>query len=182
MSPGPRAAAALAITTAMAIYLLRCGVRGARSSLVLGRALHLSARSPAGRYLAGLHALVYRRTGGRVLNRWFGNPVLVIETIGRRSGERRTTPIAYLRRGHEWVVIPINAGSERTPSWWLNLAAAGHGLAHIGGRSYAVRPRVTSGEERERLWRAYARQAPMMPHYRRLTTRQVPVVVLERVH
>jgi F420H(2)-dependent quinone reductase len=47
-----------------------------------------------------LHARLYRLSGGRFLPRWFaGAPVLVLETIGRRSGHKRATPVLYMRDG-----------------------------------------------------------------------------------
>jgi F420H(2)-dependent quinone reductase len=163
------------------IYLLRRGARGSRSSRLLGNVLHLAAKAPLARLASGVHARVYSRTGGRVLSRWFGNPVLVIETVGRRSGERRATAITYVPQGEKWVVMPINAGSDRTPSWWRNLQAAGRGFAIVGGQRTEVVPRIADGEERNELWRAYVRQAPAMLEYARLTARDVPVVVLERI-
>ena len=175
--------AALVVGTTLAVaaggYLLRRGAHGRRSSRLLGRALHLAVRSPAARIASRVHARIYRTTKGRALGRWFGNPVMVIETRGRRSGKRRATAIAYVPHPEGWVVMPINAGSDRTPSWWLNLAAGGSAEVVVDGRRQAVRPRVTAGEEREQLWRAYVRQAPAMLEYARVTQRVVPVVVLE---
>jgi F420H(2)-dependent quinone reductase len=143
------------------------------AALVVGTTLAVA----AGGYL--LRRGAHGRRSSRLLGRWFGNPVMVIETRGRRSGKRRATAIAYVPHPEGWVVMPINAGSDRTPSWWLNLAAGGSAEVVVDGRRQAVRPRVTAGEERERLWRAYVRQAPAMLEYARVTQRVVPVVVLE---
>ena len=75
------------------------------------------------RWSARLHALVYRLTGGRLLGRIGGQPVLLLETVGRRSGRRRATPVQYLRRREELVVVGSNAGAPRPPAWCLNLDA-----------------------------------------------------------
>jgi deazaflavin-dependent oxidoreductase (nitroreductase family) len=115
------------------------------------------------------------------LSHWFGNPVLVIETVGRRSGQRRATPITYLPFDGKWVVMPINGGSDRVPAWWLNLEASGEGVVFEKGSRTTVRPRVANGEEREWLWRAYVDQAPPMEDYQSFTEREVPVVVLEAI-
>jgi len=129
---------------------------------------------------ARLHARLYRATGGRFLPRWFdGAPVMVLETVGRRSGRRRRTPVLYLRDGERLVVCAANAGSERTPAWWHNLRAAGEGDVVIGRRRRPVRPRALEGSERERLWRAFAEMYPQVEHYTRFTDRPLPLIALE---
>ena len=125
------------------------------------------------------HARLYRLTGGRLLRRWFGAPVLVIETVGRRSGKPRATPLIYARDGERLVVTPANAGAERTPAWWLNLREAGRGVAVVGGKRTRVRARVAEGAERDRLWWLFAGDYPMLDDYRVLTPRDFPLVVLE---
>jgi len=69
-----------------------------------------------------LHARLYRISGGRFLPQWFaGAPVMVLETVGRRSGHKRATPVLYLRAGDALIVLAANTGADRTPAWWLNL-------------------------------------------------------------
>lgn len=146
-----------------------------------GRVQWLLARTGVlGRIASRLHAAVYKRTGGRVGSRWFGAPVIALETVGRRSGKTRSVPVLGLRDGDAFVVIPANAGSDRPPAWWLNLRAAGSAVAVVRGERVPVRPRVADGAERERLWKAYARMYPQVDDYTRFTDRELPVVVLER--
>jgi deazaflavin-dependent oxidoreductase (nitroreductase family) len=113
------------------------------------------------------------------MNRWFGAPVLVLETVGRKSGEPRSTPVIYLRDEAGFVVVPANGGSDRVPAWWHNLRAAGMGNVVVEGERMAVAPRVTEGEERERLWRAFAEMYPSLDDYTGMTDRSLPIVVLE---
>jgi F420H(2)-dependent quinone reductase len=129
------------------------------------------------RRLTGMHATVYLWTGGRLLGRWFGLAILVLETVGRRSGKTRRVPIAYLRDGESLVVVPANGGAQRPPGWWLNLVAAGDAIAVIGRQRLRVRPREVMGAERERLWQRIAASAPV-DSYERRTSRRIPVVVL----
>lgn len=107
--------------------------------------------------------------------------MLAIETVGRRTGKRRTTVVTYLRGGDSWVVMPINAGSHRTPGWWLNLKQAGTANIVVAGRRVRVQLRIAQGQDRDDLWCAYVRQAPVMSGYARLTSREVPVAVLEPI-
>lgn len=132
------------------------------------------------RRLSASHAGVLRRTGGRVLGGWFGARVLVLETIGRRSGRPRSTPLVYLRDRDGLVVVAANGGADRQPGWWLNLRSAGHAVAVIDGERVAVRPREATGAERDRLWSRLARHAPIA-NYQRRTSRPLPIVVLTPV-
>lgn len=131
------------------------------------------------RRLGARHAKVLRATGGRRMNRWFGAPVLVLETVGRRTGQARATPVLYLRDPAGLVVIAANGGADRVPAWWHNLQAAGRGNVLVDGERREVVPRVAEGQERDRLWRAFAAMYPSLDDYLSLTDRELPVVVLE---
>jgi deazaflavin-dependent oxidoreductase (nitroreductase family) len=126
-----------------------------------------------------MHARLYRRTGGRFMPKWFGAPVLVLETVGRKSGEPRVTPLVYARDGDNFVVSPAAGGTTTSPGWWLNLQAAGRGVVVIGRERRAVRPRVVEGAERERLWPKVADAYPPSRDYVRMMGRELTVVVLE---
>ncbi|MFZ0835388.1 MAG: nitroreductase/quinone reductase family protein [Mycobacterium sp.] len=132
------------------------------------------------RAIARLHARLYVHSGGRFLPRWFGGaPVMVLETVGRRSGRERATPLLYLRDADASVVLAANAGAARTPAWWLNLQAAGEGEVHIGRRRLPIKPRLLGGRERDRLWQRYVQMYPQAELYTRFTDRGFPLVALE---
>lgn len=151
------------------------------SSGVIVRLAPLARRVPAlVRCVAGAHATLFLWTNGRLLGRWFGTPVLILETIGRRSGQQRTTPLVYLRDGEDLVVVPANGGAPREPGWLLNLRAAGVAVALIGRDRFHVRPREATGSERERLWRRLAAVTPVEA-FQRQARRRLPVVVLTRI-
>ncbi|HEX8119701.1 MAG TPA: nitroreductase/quinone reductase family protein [Solirubrobacteraceae bacterium] len=141
----------------------------------------MASTGPLGRLGSRLHARLFRATNGRFGRRWFGAPVMVLETVGRRSGKVRSSPVLCLRDGDDLVVVPANAGAARPPAWWLNLRDAGEGVAVVGDERRRVRPRVTEGAERERLWHEFVRMYPQAEDYTRFTTRRFPVVVLEKV-
>lgn len=114
------------------------------------------------------------------MGRWFGAPLATIETVGRRSGKPRRTPVIYVEHGDDVLVMAANGGSDRTPAWWLNLRAAGRGTLVIHGRSHEVVPRELSGAEREELWRVFARAYPAVDEYVTFTERELPLVALSR--
>jgi deazaflavin-dependent oxidoreductase (nitroreductase family) len=113
--------------------------------------------------------------------KWFGAPVLVLETVGRRSGEPRATPLVFARDGDRLVVAPASGGTNTSPAWWLNLKAAGEGVVVIGGERRRVQPRVAEGDERQRLWGKLCDAYPPNRDYVEMLGRELTVVVLERV-
>lgn len=134
--------------------------------------------------LTRLHAAVLRRSGGRLRrSRVFagGQPVLSLTTTGRRSGLQRTTIVAYLRDGNDYVVYGSNLGSDHDPAWCLNLAADPYGWIHVDGQHLSVRARRATGTEYERLWRAYAARLPAVEHFRAIAAREIPIFVLTPV-
>jgi deazaflavin-dependent oxidoreductase (nitroreductase family) len=154
-----------------------------RTAQIAERSNWVVVRHPrAQRAWSRLHARLYRWSGGRFLPRWFhGAPVMLLETVGRRTGRPRANPVLYLEHGDHLVVLAANAGADRTPAWFLNLQAAEEGIAVIGGRRRHVRPRLITGAERERLWGEFVAMYPQAEHYTRFTDRPLPLVALEPV-
>jgi deazaflavin-dependent oxidoreductase (nitroreductase family) len=134
------------------------------------------------RILGGIHARVYRATGGKVGGRAGKVPVLLLTTTGRKSGRPRTSPLLYTRAGDSgYMVIASKGGAPQHPLWYRNLQANPLAEVTVGRRTQQVRARDAQGEERERLWRALADLYPGYDRYARKTTRTIPVVVLEPV-
>lgn len=127
-----------------------------------------------------MQARLYRRSGGRLGGKYAGKPVLVLITVGRRSGKERSTPVVYMPDGDRWVVSPSNAGLDRPSAWWLNLQSRPEAEIVVGGERVPVRARKAEGEESERLAAAGAEYNPEWAAYREMTARDIPVVVLER--
>ena len=143
------------------------------------RLQNLGGRVPfLGSAVPRLHARLYKRLGGRFVGRWFGGPVAVLETTGRKSGKTRATPVIYAWHGDDVIVVPANAGNQRAPSWWVNLQADPRAVVVIGGERRNVSARETHGEEREQARRAYERVYPKVDEYGNFTDREFPIVAL----
>lgn len=150
---------------------------GAGAPVVLG---DLARRMPRLiRHITIVHAVLFLLTRGRVLSRWFGNPILVLETVGRRTGARRLTPLVYLPHRDHFAVVPANAGTHRPPAWWVNLQAAGEGFAVLNGQRHRITPTIATGLEHVRLWEQFRAVAPI-EHYQRRARRALPIIVLTR--
>jgi deazaflavin-dependent oxidoreductase (nitroreductase family) len=135
--------------------------------------------SPA---LTRLHAAAIRLSGGRIRRSFLftgGMPILVLTTVGRKSGRSRSTPVGYLRQGNGFAVLASNAGSDRSPAWWLNLQADPKAEVLAERTQCAVIARRASTAEEASLWAEFARRNPGFDEYRNLTERHIPVVLLE---
>ena len=126
-----------------------------------------------------MHTVAYKLSGGRIGGKSFGVPVVLIESVGRKSGKRRTHPLLCGEDGDNLVLIASKGGTDRNPAWYHNLKANPETTAWWQGERRRVRARDASGEERERLWRMMADAYPDYESYQRRTDRQIPVVVLE---
>lgn len=116
-----------------------------------------------GHIVSPLQRHLYRRTGGR-LSLTGRAPVLLLTTVGRRSGLPRTVPLFYVRDGQHLVVCNVNPGFERTNPWVLNLRAHPRATVQLRGEVFDVVGREASPEELEihwprlrRIWPAYER-------------------------
>jgi deazaflavin-dependent oxidoreductase (nitroreductase family) len=127
------------------------------------------------------HAAVYRATGGRIGGRIPGLPsLLLLDHVGARSGRRRTTPLVYMPVGDDFLVVASKGGHPRHPGWLFNLRANPETEVQIGRERVAVRAREAGPEERERLWPRAGEYNPAWAGYRKRTSREIPLVLLER--
>jgi F420H(2)-dependent quinone reductase len=128
----------------------------------------------------GVHQWVYDRSGGRVGRSLGGRPMLLLRTVGARTGAARTAALLFVRDGDAHVVVASTGGGPRHPGWFHNLRARPDAEIQVGRERLAVRARVAEGEERQRLWdRANEVNRGQYEVYQSRTERQIPVVVLE---
>jgi len=130
------------------------------------------------RWFTRLHDFAYRKSGGRIGGSLMGIPMLLLTTTGRRSGLPRTSPLACLRDGDDWVIVASNDGQDHDPAWWLNLRAEPDAVAQIGSEVRRVRAHRADATERERLWPRLTQLNPRYTHYAGKTAREIPVVIL----
>lgn len=122
----------------------------------------------------------FRANGGKVGGPFEGAPVLLLTTTGAKSGERRTTPVLYLPDGERMIVFASKAGAPTNPAWYHNLLANPTVTVELGDETVDVDAVVTTGSEREQLFDRQAGLYPQFAEYAQKTTRQIPVIALER--
>jgi deazaflavin-dependent oxidoreductase (nitroreductase family) len=108
-----------------------------------------------------------------------GAPVLLLTTVGRRSGRTRRTPLIYGRDGDRYLVVASKGGSDEPPVWYRNLRADPRVRVQVRGDIVDGRARDATAAEQERLWPEMARIWPDYDNYQQRTARAIPVVVIE---
>lgn len=131
------------------------------------------------RIISLVHGVLYRATDG-FIGASIGAPMLLLTTVGRKSGRTRTTPLLYLEKGSNWVIVGSNAGDDRHPAWWLNLQANPVATIQIRGARMRVRARKASGQEKSDLWPRFVNLHSGYQTYQQRTKRDIPLVILER--
>jgi deazaflavin-dependent oxidoreductase (nitroreductase family) len=124
----------------------------------------------------------FRANGGRVGGPFAEMTLLLLTTVGARTGQPRTWPLNFLADGDRWVVAAGNGGRPTRPGWYYNLLAQPNATIEIGEgdttKTVHVVATVAEGAEREDLW---ARQVARVPSLRRMAQTApgpIPVVVL----
>ena len=124
----------------------------------------------------------FRANEGRVGGMFEGRPILLLHHRGARTGTERVNPLAYQDLGDGSIaVFGSKGGAPTNPDWYHNLRANPDASVEVGTGSFDVKARVAEGDERGRIWEKQKRDMPGFAEYERNTTREIPVVVLERV-
>jgi deazaflavin-dependent oxidoreductase (nitroreductase family) len=124
----------------------------------------------------------FRANEGRVGGDFEGAPLVLMTALGAKSGQPRTTPHWYEDAGNGAVAIyASNNGHPDPPHWLANVAANPAVTVECGSNSYRAVARVTSGDERDRLWAQVVAANPTFGEYEAKAGRQIAVVVLEPV-
>jgi F420H(2)-dependent quinone reductase len=130
---------------------------------------------------SGAHAGVYRATGGKLFGRMGKSPILLLNTVGRKTGRKRTSPLLYVMDGEDFVVIASKGGAPTHPAWYLNLIANPEATVEIGDREVRVEAEVADPEDKPRLWQKMVEMYPTYDDYQRKTEREIPLLVLRPV-
>jgi deazaflavin-dependent oxidoreductase (nitroreductase family) len=123
----------------------------------------------------------FRANQGKVGGQFAGAPLLLLTTTGAKSGRAITKPLVYTKDGDRIVLIASFAGAPKNPAWYNNLVANPVATIELGSERFQARAAFTSGAERQRLYDNQAKQMAIFADYQKKTTRQIPVVVLERI-
>jgi proline iminopeptidase len=127
------------------------------------------------------HVKRYQETDGKEGHIWReGSTILLLTTVGRRTGNESTTPLIYGMDGDNPVIVASKGGAPEHPGWYRNLVKNPAAHVQLLGEKFPVRARDAEGVERERLWKMMNGIWKHYDEYQTKTDREIPVVVLER--
>ena len=126
------------------------------------------------------HCAIYRGTRGLLGGNLLGIQILLLTTRGRKTGRRRTLPLAYVEYKEDLIVVASNGGSDKPPAWWLNLQSAARAEVQINGETFEVTWSEAPQEERMEYWRKLQAAIPAYRIYRVRTEREIPILLLRR--
>ena len=122
---------------------------------------------------------LFERTGGTEGNTLQGKPIVVVTTIGAKSGTVRKVPVMRVEHGGSYAVVASKGGAPQHPAWYHNLVAHPHVQLQDGPTTRDYVARETSGAEREEWWARAVQAWPDYAHYQERTDRVIPVFVLD---
>lgn len=126
------------------------------------------------------HIRSYVDSDGEQGHRWNGVETLLLTTRGRKSGALRRTALIYGRDGDRYVVVASKGGAPEHPNWYLNLVAEPEVKVQVGADKFTGRARTATADEKPALWKLMASIWPEYDRYQGKTTRDIPVVIIER--
>jgi deazaflavin-dependent oxidoreductase (nitroreductase family) len=122
----------------------------------------------------------FRANDGKVSGAFEGAPLLLLHSVGARTGTSRVNPLMYQVVGNDFAVFASKGGAPTNPDWYHNLVAKPRARVEVGPETFDVVARVTEGDERERIWTKQKDAYPGFADYEQRTTRTIPVIILER--
>ena len=123
----------------------------------------------------------FRANAGKVGGPFAGKSLLLLHTIGAKSGQPRINPVACIRDGDRLVIIASKGGAPTNPDWYHNILANPLVSVETGTESFQAQASIAEEPERTRLYNQMVEMMPGFAEYRRRTTRVIPVVILTPV-
>ncbi len=130
------------------------------------------------RMFVPFHVFMFRLSGGRLLGKFGGMPVLLLFTTGARSGKQRTQPLFYLEEGDALAVSASGAGAPRHPGWYFNLVANPTVTVQTRAGKRTMAAETAGAEDRRRLYDAFKAASDQYAGYETKTDREIPIVLL----
>jgi len=136
--------------------------------------------NPVGRAFIKLHTWLLRKTKGQRFN--MGGRLLVLNTVGAKSGKARANPLMYMHHDNGWIIAASAAGADKSPGWWHNLKKSSSPVTiELDGETFGVDVRlIAGGEERDQIYQQLAEMEPRFAGYAAKTSRVIPLAHLTR--
>jgi deazaflavin-dependent oxidoreductase (nitroreductase family) len=119
----------------------------------------------------------FRADGGAAMG---DRPLLLLTTVGRKTGKRRTTPMMFVRDEDRLLVIASNNGATAAPDWYRNLVADPYVTVETPGHEFKARATPLTGDDYDRTWTSVKEKFPFFAEHEQRAGRQIPVVALAK--
>jgi len=126
-----------------------------------------------------LNTFAIRVSRGRLGSRLGTQTILLLHSVGRKSGRHIVTPIAYFHMNDYYFVIGSNWGKQYNADWYTNLLDQPSTIIEVRGEKIRVEARQAKGAEYNRLWEYAIEYHPPYLHYKEMTKRLIPILVLQ---
>ena len=123
----------------------------------------------------------FRANSGKIGGRFAGRTLLLLHTVGAKSGKERINPLAYVADGDRFVIIASKGGATTNPDWYYNILAHPLVTLEVGTEQFQAQAAIASEPERTRLFNQMVEMAPGFAEYQQKTTRVIPVITLTRI-
>ena len=145
----------------------------------LSRLLSRKSMRPIVRLFTDLHVYLYRLTGGKAQVSKY--PTMLLTTRGRKTGKWRTVPVVYVKDGENYIIAAAYAGSDKNPTWWLNLQHSKEATVEEMRKEVKVRAELAPANMRAHYWQSLVAMYPYFTGYQSRTQRQIPIIVLKPI-
>jgi deazaflavin-dependent oxidoreductase (nitroreductase family) len=130
------------------------------------------------KFFTRANVFLYQKTKGHLGSRMGRQSVLLLNTIGRKSGMQHTTTLSYYRDGGTYLVVASNWGMENHPGWYYNLLQNPHTTIQVGPTIIHVEARQALEEEYQKLWELVTRLNNQYIQYQTRMKRKIPIMIL----
>ena len=131
------------------------------------------------RIFMNINAFLIRISSGRVGSQLGTQTILILNTIGRKSGQPRSVPIAYFFQEGKYLIVESNWGKDTHADWYLNLQKQPQASIEVKGSTIKVNAGFAEGEEYTRLWEYVTKKHAPYLEYQNMTKRKIPIVVFQ---
>lgn len=131
------------------------------------------------KWMSRANTWMYRLSKGKWGGTFQKNPVALLTTTGRKTGQPRVSPLLYLREGDRVILVASQGGRDKHPLWYLNLKANPKVSVQIKDEVLQLQARDATAEERAEYWPKLVAMYPNFDDYQSWTDRVIPIVICD---
>ena len=131
-------------------------------------------------FLTKLHRLLFNKFGLRSLGSLLGNPICIITTVGRKSGNPIVIPLLTIPHEDNYILVASHGGAPNNPAWVYNLIHEPRIKMTVKSKTYNMLAKKLSDEEKENIWPVIIKAGPFYDEYQKKITRNIPVFLCSK--